>query len=376
MTTRFVLDARHVQAEGQDGVTRVLLGLFAAVARALDEGERVILLARPRAASRVAGVVAVAGRQAAIAEVDVAVASARQLVRLQPVLEHLRPDAYFYPQYDLPLFSGGVGAVAYVHDVTPVVFPRYFGARPRPLRRAAASLLLAQTCARARLVLTPSSATATRLSGLFPWVRGRVRVAAPGPTALPSPEPRPPRRRARFVYVGNHRPHKQVDVLLRAFAELRRTVPEAELFLVGRTDPRFPEIPALLRGALGEGVVLEEDADDARVSQLLHSARALVFPSVGEGFGMPVLEAYAAGTPTIVADAMALPEVAAEGGLHVPAGTPGALARAMGRLVHDDARFEELQAAAAAVLQRYSFDRTAEVVLTALREVARTGTAV
>ena len=80
-------------------------------------------------------------------------------------------------------------------------------------------------------------------------------------------------------------------------------MPFASLVLVGRSDPRFPQVGNLVRGPLGAGVSIIDNADDTAVAGWLAAATALVFASRGEGFGFPVTEAFGQGTPAVVADA-------------------------------------------------------------------------
>lgn len=364
MSRRYVLDARHVPPGTPDGAARVNLGFLTACVAQLGPDESAVVLARPDAAATVRAHV-----DAPVWELDTPPASLAQLVSLGRVLAPLAPAAYFYPQYDLPLLPVSVPAVSLIHDVTPIVFDRYFG-RPRPLRTAAAAAALAVTCARSRVVLAVSEHTARATAELVPAARDRIRVAHPGPSDLPAPVAAKPRAAARFVYLGNHRPHKRVPLLLRAFARVRRARPEAELLLLGRRDRRFPEVPALLDGPLGERVRLVEGLDDRAVASELAAATALVFPSTGEGFGLPVLEAYAVGTPAIVADAGSLPELVGDAGLIVPALDDEALADAMLRLAKDPRLWRTLASRTAAARARFSWQRAGHALLAALRDAS------
>jgi glycosyltransferase involved in cell wall biosynthesis len=365
VSKRYLFDARHVPAHRDDGAARVVLGALQACAAQRATDEELVVLALPDAVDKVAERAA----GATVWSLDVAPASLRQLVGLGRVVDAVRPDAYFFPQYDLPLLSARTAAVSYIHDVTPIVFDRYFG-RPAPLRATAAAALLAATCARSRVVLCNSRFTAQQVRELVPSAASRVQVCAPGPTALPDPGS-VARASARFVYVGNHRPHKRLPHLLAAFARARPTLPrDAELLLIGRPDPRFDDIPALLEGPLGKGVRLVDDADDAQIAKLIASARALVFPSTGEGFGMPVLEAYGVGTPAILADAGALAEVAGDAAILVPPLDEDALADALVRLARDDRLFDALAAQTGRSRARFSWHETGRVLLQALRSAA------
>ena len=295
---------------------------------------------------------------------DLPIASVSQHLHWQHLVRDSGADVVHYHQFDLPL--AGVPAVACVHDLTVVDEPTYFGAG-RSARRLAAAALLSGTCARADRIVTPSHASAAAIVRLHPRVAARLRVVVPGP----SPPPKQPATTTvkpwDFVYVGNHRPHKRVELLLQAFQEVVARHPEARLTLIGRSDPRFPDVPRLARAAVG--VSLVEGADDDAVAARLQSASALVFASVGEGYGFPVVEAFATGTPVIVADAGSLPEVTGDAGLVVAKDDVGAWAAAMERLGGDAALRASLQAAARAQAARLDWRDTARQLVTVWREV-------
>jgi glycosyltransferase involved in cell wall biosynthesis len=154
-------------------------------------------------------------------------------------------------------------------------------------------------------------------------------------------EPPPPPDDPRLVAVGRLIPIKGFDILLQAFAEARRDVPELTLELAGAGP-----LEAELRATAPDGVVLL-----GRVSPpgpLFERNAIAVVPSRGEGFGMVALEAAERGRAAIVSDAGGLPEIVADGetGLVVPARDVGALAHAIVELARDPERVRALGAAA------------------------------
>jgi alpha-1,3-rhamnosyl/mannosyltransferase len=196
--------------------------------------------------------------------------------------------------------------------------------------------------------------------------RNKLVVVPPGPSSVPALRLQRPRARMRLVYVGNNRPHKRVSLLLRAFARVHAARPQAELVIVQRPEPRFP-----LDLGTAAGVRWVTDADDAEAASLLASARALAFPSVGEGFGFPVLEAFALDVPVVVADAAALPEVCAGGGMVVPADDESALAQALIRILDDDALHAQLVAGARAAVASRSWTMAADALCGAWQTALR-----
>ncbi|MEM1109171.1 MAG: glycosyltransferase family 1 protein [Planctomycetota bacterium] len=141
--------------------------------------------------------------------------------------------------------------------------------------------------------------------------------------------------------VGRRDPYKNVDGLVRAFAKMRERFDDLpaglQLVIVGPADPRYPEAEREVeRLGLGDAVVFTGQADDSVLRPLYSNAALLAAPSFYEGFGLPALEAMAAGTPVVAADATSLPEVVGDAGLLYDPHRSGALAEAMRRVLVDN----------------------------------------
>jgi glycosyltransferase involved in cell wall biosynthesis len=141
-----------------------------------------------------------------------------------------------------------------------------------------------------------------------------------------------------ILAIGTVEPRKDYPSLIRAFALLAASNPELRLLIVGQTgwgETAFAEalaqLPQELRARIDRrGYVVDEDR-----TRLLCGASLLVYPSVYEGFGLPPLEAMAAGVPVVATTAGSLPEVLGNGALLVPPGDHVALAEAMQRVLMD-----------------------------------------
>lgn len=365
--TRFLADVRFARPGALDGVGRYLWHTMAAVPDVLRDDERLVLLCVDEDRDRWRALFAqhACTTRVVIVPTDVPIASLSQYGAWPRLIDTVRArfalDVVYYPQYEMPRVAPGLASVATLYDFTPLDEASYFGGG-RAWRRIAASALLSGTCARATLVTTLSSAIGSWIEERVPALAGRVRITKPGPSALAGPPAAAVRHAASFVYVGNHRPHKRVPLLLRAFARAQEELPDARLTLMGRRDARFP-LPAL-----PAGVELVDGASDEDVAARLSRARALVFPSVGEGYGFPVAEAQSLATPAVVVDAGSLPEVAAGAALVVPRDDVDALARAMVRISHDDVLWRDLSARALTNHQLRSWRDTAVSLVDTWRE--------
>jgi len=162
-------------------------------------------------------------------------------------------------------------------------------------------------------------------------------------------------------------PHKNLDGLLRAFAQFRRTRPEYRLIVCGLhgffTGPLHE-----LRQSLGlaDAVDFPGWIPRADLHDLFARASAFVYPSFFEGFGLPVVEALAAGIPTACSNIEPLGSIASDAALQFDPHSPDAIAASMLRLVEDDTLRARLVIAGPARAAEFSWAKTAEATLRAL----------
>ena len=168
------------------------------------------------------------------------------------------------------------------------------------------------------------------------------------------------------VVVGTEHPRKNLGRVLEAFAQLKRDPRHRGLKLVkvggpGKAEWDYRrETERRLRDlGLGDEVVFTGRIPDEDVVALYSGARCLVFPSLYEGFGFPVLEAMACGCPVVTSTSSSLPELAGDAALLVDAYDPAAIAAAMRRLVEDDALRRELRERGLRRAAEFTWERTA-----------------
>ncbi len=255
----------------------------------------------------------------------------------------------------------------------------------RLFRRVAYPLSLRRA---ARLV-ADSAWTADRVARTFGIDRARIAVIPLGvdvSAARTAPEDRA-RIRARvgiagdgpaIVFVGAFLPNKNLPRLLDAFAALAAR-PEgrgATLVLAGGGRASGSEREAAALGARARALGIEERVrfpgylDRGDLLGLVALASALAFPSLEEGFGMPVLEAFALGTPVLASDRGALPEVAEGAALAVDPEDPAAIAEGLARLIRDPGLRAELVARGRRRAAEFSWARTAASTLEVYRSLA------
>lgn len=248
-----------------------------------------------------------------------------------------------------------------VHDVVPWTHPETLTAHGVAWHRAAIS----RAARRAHHLVLPTAAVAEELGR---HVRGNaaVRVIGHGPTERLHPQQRPAHQVGmqlpeRYVLaIGTLEPRKGIDQLVEAVAGLDG-VP---LVLVGRPGWGEADPHALARahGLPSERVRVLGGLSDTELASVLGAASVLAAPSRAEGFGLPVLEAMAAGVPVVHSDAPALVEVAGGAGISVPRGDVPALVAALRAVLGSPDRAEDLRGAGLACATEFSWRRAAESV--------------
>ena len=250
-------------------------------------------------------------------------------------------DVVHYP-LTTPVPPLDVPTVVTLHDVQHLDLPRLFGHGERLFRR----LFYDRASRRADLVLVPSEFVRERAVARLGLDPARVRVCAHGvdhDAFAPGGEPREPF----LLYPAKTWPHKNHERLLAAFALLRAQEPDLRLVLTGGGTERLAGPPGVDARGLVPG---------AELVGLYRRAACLVFPSLYEGFGTPVLEAMACGTPVAAARAGSLPEVSGDAAVLFDPRDPEAVADGVREAL---SRADELRAAGIARAARFTWEASA-----------------
>jgi glycosyltransferase involved in cell wall biosynthesis len=268
----------------------------------------------------------------------------------------------------VPPARRGQRLVVTVHDLAFLVHPELFP----PAWRAIFRLGLRRAARTADTILAPSRSTALDLSRLAGVAADRVRVA---PLAATLPEMgtdpqevlgrlRVPRPYALFV--GTLEPRKNLVRLVRAY---RRAVASSDLphalVLAGPMGWRAAPLQRELRTPGPGNVVLSGHATPDLLDALYRGADAFLYPSLYEGFGLPVVEAMARGVPTVVSTSSSLPEVAGQAALSADPRSVPQLADAIARVLTDAGEARRLGEAGRERARRFTWDRTARRTLEA-----------
>ncbi|WP_018467517.1 glycosyltransferase family 4 protein [Calidithermus timidus] len=267
----------------------------------------------------------------------------------------------------------GYRRVTTIHDAVPLATPDLQPLATRLIFRT----LVPWTRFSADAVLTVSHHAAGDLERLAGIPRAKLHVTYNGVN------PPPPMGEAEvqgvlerlgieppyFLYVGNLVARKNLPRLVRAFRLLRQDIPEARLVIVGAKQWKSHE---LFRQDLTHVLVLGYVCDDD-LHALYYGARALAFPSLYEGFGIPAIEAMAHGTPVLTSSTSSLPEVVGEAALLVDPTSVEALREGLRRLWEDTGLRESLRQKGLERARRFTWEKTARATLEVYRRLIDEG---
>ncbi len=268
-------------------------------------------------------------------------------------LASLREGRYFSPGFNPPLASP-IPFVFTIHDLIHLKVP---GESSR-LRRLYYETVVRRGIRKARCVLTVSEHSRQDILAWSGAASDHVRVVGNGVgSAFQAAGPVHAPGYPYFLHVGRRASHKNVGRLLQAFG-LLRAADGVRLLFTGAPDARTQE--QARQAGVDTAIDFLGEPDDAALAALYRGALALVFPSLYEGFGLPVVEAMACGTPVVTSGNTSLAEVAGEGNaLLVDAQQTESLAQAMQRLLDDSALAPRLRARGLARAADFSWDAVA-----------------
>lgn len=287
-------------------------------------------------------------------------------------LRRLGADLLHAPAFVGPLFSPCPQVIT-VHDLSFLRYPEFFKAGNRLYLRTMTGL----TCRRAAAVIAVSNFTAGEAVQLLGVPRERIRTIYHG--LDPRFHPLPPDDVARFrremklperfiLHMGTLEPRKNVAALVRAFARLRD--PDLHLVLAGGKGWLYEEIFAEVeRLALGRRIHFPGYVPAETQTLWYNAAHAFAYISNYEGFGFPVLEAQACGTPTLTAATSSLPEAAGDAALMVPPGDDAAIADGLHRLLSDAALRDDLRQRGLVHAAKFSWAETARQTVNLYRHL-------
>jgi len=273
-------------------------------------------------------------------------------LQLPQIYQRLRSRLLFSPIPEAPLYSN-CRYIVTVHDLIPLRFPNPLSPLTYYHR-----YYIPQVLAQAQHILCNSTATAKDITDFFQISADKITPILLAHDDKHFRDLKLPQHNY-FLYIGRHDPYKNLHRLIAAFAALPHCR-DYELWLAGSTDQRYtPTLRALVNHlGITTQVKFLDYVSYSDLPLLLNSALALVFPSLWEGFGLPVLEAMACGTPVITSNLASLPEVAGDAALLVNPYMEGEITAAMQALATDSALRSHLRSLSLTRANHFSWTKT------------------
>jgi len=379
-TQPYILDARTATAHFP-GIGRYVRNLAQALPPLLADDERLVVLWNPSDPTAW-NPSTLASPQVGIVAAPVSSFGLRQQWTIPRLLRAYKTSGLpsvvrgplFHSTYYLMPYRPGVPTLLTVYDLIAALHPQTVSLRARLFFSVATRLALAAS----ERIVTISASARDDLLAHFSVDPSRVTPIplAADPRFRPQPAAEIARVRAKYnlparyiFYLGINKPHKNLPCLVDAYARIPHSPSPIPLLIAGAWDARYPESRALA-APLGDGVRFLGPVDDADLPALHSGATLFVFPSLYEGFGLPVLEAMACGAAVICGNRSSLPEVAGDAALLVDPTDTDAIAGAIRRVLEDDGLRQQMAEKSLAQAARFSWQRTAAETLAVYREMA------
>ncbi len=378
--THYFLDARTATAHFP-GIGRYVRNLATAMAPLLGADERLSILWNPADATAW-DPAPLTNQQVSAVPAPVSPFSLQQQWtiprRLKQAASRSPRSSLYHSTYYLMPYRPALPTLLTIYDLIAMIHPQTVSSRARLLFRLTTRLALHA----ADEIITISAATRQDLLAHFAVDADRV-TAIPL-AADPRFTPQPPsavdaiRRKYalpdRFIfYLGINKPHKNLVRLVDAYARLPQSPIsnlQSPLIIAGAWDERYPEAQQWAGAQnLGDRVRFLGRVDDADLPALYSACTLFVFPSVYEGFGLPVLEAMACGAAVACGDASSLPEAAGDAALLFDPRDVEAISDALRRALEDDSLRRTLAGRSLQQARQFSWQRTAAETLSCYRRM-------
>jgi len=297
--------------------------------------------------------------------------------RLPRLLSDYEADILHSPHYTAPLMARQASVVTFP-DMTFLLYPELH----TPVKRVVFPFFMRQSAERASRLIAMSESTRRdmiRLLGVAPSKVTTIHLAASDDFLPRSPAEIGETCRRYSVsphqyllYVGVFEPRKNIPNLITAFNEIAAGYSDITLALAGKPGWMYEEIYARVRDLGLEGRVrFLGYVPDADLPALYSGARTFVYPSVYEGFGLPILEAMRCGTPVITSESSSMSEVAGSAAVLINPNDPAELRNAMVRVIDDPSFARRLRESGLARAAMFGWDRCATDTIAVYRSAQR-----
>jgi glycosyltransferase involved in cell wall biosynthesis len=266
-------------------------------------------------------------------------------------IKEINPDIVFYPNFVMPLtLNQNYKSVAVIHDVIHKSFPSSHSW----IYNKYLDMVINNTLANADVITTPSNHSKNELMKYYNDInQEKIKVTYHG---IDKDNYNRINLDFNFPYillVGTHSPRKNLNVVHQAWKNLKQDFPKIKLVIVGK-GKFFSELAA------DNDVILTGYVSEDKLNALYDQAKVFCFPSLYEGFGMPILEAMSHGTPVISANNSSLPEVLGESGLLIKKNNKVEWENAIRKVISDKKLAKNLEQKGKKRAQEFSWENSAK----------------
>jgi glycosyltransferase involved in cell wall biosynthesis len=276
----------------------------------------------------------------------------KEQMYLPGIFRQIQADRYFIPHWNVPYFGMPDPFVVFIHDLLLFHVPESAKASLRHpvvawVKRMAHRLVVAHAIRSSRAILTPTQAVKDDVAAFFPGFITKIRVTGEGMGNMQKIQnqrtPYSGRSTERFLLsVGSAYPHKALEDVVEAWSSIQKEFSELEWWIAGEQDVFMRRLMQSVKEKNLTGIRFLGKVSDEELSKMYSQAVGLLYPSRFEGFGLPPLEALAAGCPVIAREIPALVEVLGrDGAFFFRDGVKDAILAAVRNLVADPVKARE-----------------------------------
>lgn len=274
-------------------------------------------------------------------------------------LKRIKRDEFdiFHPTYYDPYFLDIIGNKPYVltiHDMTHEMYPEYFS----PFDRTAANKKI--VAAKASRIIAISEYTKSKIIEILGIDENKIDVIYHGIDKRPLGIGKPKGLPSKYIlYVGERRCYKNFNRLAEAFAELSKELPDYSLVLTGR-KLSVREREMFVKLGINDRVKVYNDISDGKLDQLYYHASLFVYPSLCEGFGIPILEAFSQNCPVVLSKSSCFQEIGGNACEYFETKSTNDMVRAIRKVMENDSYRQQLIENGRDRLEIFTWDSTAK----------------